>query len=119
MQLGGSAEVNRLVCTIVRRPHGYSNYMREESMKFNTGIATAIVLILVITGLAACEKGPAQKAGEAIDNAAKKVGEKAEEAGDKIKDAAKDARDDATKKVGKKVEEASDKITDATKEAKK
>jgi hypothetical protein len=92
MQRGGRAAVIRLVCTIVRKPHGYSIYRRKKSMKFNTGIATAIVMILFITGLAACEKGPAQKAGEAIDNAAKKVGEKAEEASDKIKDAAKEAK---------------------------
>jgi len=62
-------------------------------MKFNSGIAAVIVLSFAIAGLAACEKkGPAQKAGESIDNAAKKVGDKVEEAGDKIKDAAKDAK---------------------------
>ena len=119
MQLGGGPAVNRLVCTIVRKPHGYSIYGRKESMKFNTGIAAAMVMIFVITGLAACEKGPAQKAGEAIDNAAKKVGEKMEETGDKIKDAAKDAKDDATKKVGDKIEEVGDKIKHAAKAAKK
>ena len=62
-------------------------------MKFNSGIVAAIVLSFAVAGLAACEKkGPAEKAGEKIDNAAKKVGEKMEEAGDKIKDAAKDAK---------------------------
>lgn len=39
-----------------------------------------------------CEKGPAEKAGEAIDDAAKKLGEKVEKAGDKIKNAAKEAK---------------------------
>ena len=59
-------------------------------MKFNSGIVAAIVLSFAVAGLAACQKkGPAEKAGEKIDNAAKKVGEKVEEAGDKIKDAAK------------------------------
>ena len=59
-------------------------------MKFNSGIAAAIVLSFALAGLTACEKkGPAEKAGESIDNAAKKVGDKMEEAGDKIKDAVK------------------------------
>ena len=61
-------------------------------MKFNSGIAAAIVLGLAVAGLSACEKGPAQKAGEKIDNAAKKVGDKMEEAGDKIKDTVKDVK---------------------------
>ena len=89
-------------------------------MKFNTGIAAAIVMIFVITGLAACEqKGTAEKVGESIDNTVKKAGEKIEDAGNKIKDAANDAKDDATKKVGDKMEEVGDKIKDAAKAAKK
>ncbi len=74
-----------------------ANYMaihsyEEKNMKFNSGIAAAIVLIFAVAGLTACEKkGPAERAGESIDNAAKKVGDKMEDAGDKIKDAAKDA----------------------------
>lgn len=58
-------------------------------MKFNSAIAAVIVLGFALFGLAACEKGPAEKAGEKIDNAAKNVGDKMEEAGDKIKDAVK------------------------------
>jgi len=62
-------------------------------MKFNSGIAAAIVLSFAVAGLTACEKeGPAERAGESIDNAAEKVGEKIENAGDKIKDTAKDAK---------------------------
>ena len=61
-------------------------------MKFNSTIAGAIVLSLAVAGLTACEKGPAERAGEKIDNAAKKVGDKMEDAGDKIKDAAKDVK---------------------------
>jgi hypothetical protein len=61
-------------------------------MNFNSGIAAAIVLSFAFGSLTACEKGPAEKAGEKIDNAAKKVGDKMEEAGDKIKDTAKDAK---------------------------
>jgi len=50
------------------------------------------VLSLAVAGLTACEKGPAERAGEKIDDTAKKVGDKLEDAGDKIKDAAKDAK---------------------------
>jgi len=62
-------------------------------MKLNSGIAAAIVLSFAVAGLTACErKGPAERAGEKIDDTVRKVGEKVEEAGDKIKDAAKDAK---------------------------
>lgn len=54
------------------------------------GIAAAILLSFAIAGLAACEKkGPLEKAGKAVDDAAKKTGEAVRDAGDKIKDAAK------------------------------
>jgi hypothetical protein len=43
-------------------------------------IAIAVFTLLFI-GLSAChEKGPAEKAGEKIDNAAEKVGDKIEDA---------------------------------------
>jgi hypothetical protein len=49
---------------------------------------------LLGTGLVACEKqGPAEKAGEKLDNAAKDVKEGAEEAGEKIQNAAEEAKD--------------------------
>ena len=57
-------------------------------MKFNATLK-ALVLIVAIAGLTACQKGPAEKAGEKIDNAAKDVGNKLEHGGDKIKDAVK------------------------------
>jgi len=58
-------------------------------MKFNSAIAAAIALSFAVAGLTACEKGPAEKAGEKIDNTVNKVGNKMEEAGDKVKDAVK------------------------------
>ena len=58
-------------------------------MKVHSAIATAIVLSFAVAGLTACEKGPAEKAGEKVDNAAKNVGEKMENAGDKVKDTVK------------------------------
>ena len=63
-------------------------------------IATLTVLTLMVVGLAACEKkGPAEKAGEKIDNAAEKAGEKI---------------DNAANKAGEKLNEAGDKIKDKT-----
>lgn len=57
-------------------------------MKLNRGIAVAILLSFAVAGLSACEKkGPVEKAGEAVDDAAKKAGEAVRDAGDKIKDA--------------------------------
>jgi hypothetical protein len=59
-------------------------------MKFNSGIAAAIVLSFAVAGLSACDRdGPAERAGEKMDDAAKNVGEKMENAGEKIKDKAK------------------------------
>lgn len=62
-------------------------------MKFNSGIAAVIALSFAVAGLAACDKGPAERAGERADNAAEKVGERMEDAGDKIKNAARDDKD--------------------------
>ena len=59
-------------------------------MKVNSGIAAAIALSFAVAGLAACDRdGPAERAGEKMDNAAKNVGEKIENAGEKIKDGVK------------------------------
>ena len=60
-------------------------------MKFNNGIAAAIVLGFAVAGLTACEeKGPAERAGASIDNAAENVSDKMEDAGDKMTDAVED-----------------------------
>ena len=59
-------------------------------MKFSSGIAAAIVLSFAIAGLTACDReGPAERAGEKIDDTAKNVGEKMENAGEKVKDSVK------------------------------
>jgi hypothetical protein len=49
-------------------------------------IVAALFAGLLLMGLAACEKGPAEKAGEAIDNAASDVADKTEDAADAVKD---------------------------------
>lgn len=67
-------------------------------MTLHQSLATAALLSLL--ALSACEqKGPAERAGERIDNAV-------ENAGDKIEDATDDA--------GKTLEQAGDKIENAT-----
>jgi hypothetical protein len=76
-------------CTSGRTDWLVNDYERKTTMKFNATLASALVLVFAIAGLAACEKGPAEKAGEKIDSAAKNVGEKMERAGDKVKDSVK------------------------------
>jgi hypothetical protein len=55
-------------------------------MKLYKKIATALLAGLLLMGLAACEKGPAEKAGEAIDDAASDVADTAEDTADAVKD---------------------------------
>ena len=104
-----------------------------------TSIVSAAIVLATLSSVAACTKreepiGPAQKAGAAIDNAGDKVAEKLQEnlrkaneagekiqeaaraTGDKIDEATQDASkgiDKATVEVGKKVEKAGEKIQEA------
>ncbi|NML61246.1 hypothetical protein HHL21_09170 [Massilia sp. RP-1-19] len=101
-----------------------------------TGVMLALAILAAAAGCTPRdeEKGPAQQAGEAIDNAGDKVArklqeklDKAEEAGEKMADAARSTGDqiedatsdasrgleEATKNAGKKVEQAGEKIQDA------
>lgn len=48
----------------------------------------AVLSLATALSVAACEKkGPAERAGEKIDNAVDKAGDKVKDAGDKMKDA--------------------------------
>lgn len=68
-------------------------------MNFNK-LSIAALATFIILGLSACEKkGPAEQAGEKIDNAAEKMGDKVEE---------------ATDNAGDKLESAGDKVENAT-----
>jgi hypothetical protein len=73
--------------------------------KISRSVITALVVGILVAGLSGCQKkeGPAERAGKEIDKAAektgqqldntvKKAGETMEQAGDKIKDAAKDVK---------------------------
>ena len=57
-------------------------------------ISTALIIGAVLVALTGCQKqeGPAERAGKAVDNAATKVGDKVEKAGDAVKDATQGAK---------------------------
>ncbi|MEN8204985.1 MAG: hypothetical protein ABFS24_03120 [Pseudomonadota bacterium] len=55
-------------------------------MKLYKNITTALFAGLLLMGLSACEKGPAEKAGEAIDDTASDIADKSEEAADAVKE---------------------------------
>jgi hypothetical protein len=62
-------------------------------------IACVTLTLLACTG---CEKkGPMERTGEKIDNAAEKTGDEMKKAADKTKDAAKEAADKAAEAVDK------------------
>jgi hypothetical protein len=63
--------------------------------------ALALVLFASLFAYGCAEKGPAEKAGEKIDDAMSEAADKTEEAGEAMKDAAKEA--------GEKIEEAAEK----------
>ena len=55
-------------------------------MKVYNSITTALFAGLLLVGLSACEKGPAEKAGEAIDDAASDIADNSEDAADTMKE---------------------------------
>jgi len=55
-------------------------------MKLYKGTLAALLSGLLLMGLSACEKGPAENAGEAIDNAASDVADTTGDAADAVKD---------------------------------
>ena len=55
-------------------------------MKSYKTITTILLAGLLAVGLSACEKGPAEKAGEAIDDAASDVADKTEDAADAVEE---------------------------------
>ena len=55
-------------------------------MKSYKNITAALLSVLMLMGLSACEKGPAEKAGEAVDDAASDVADAAEDAADAVEE---------------------------------
>ncbi len=63
--------------------------MTKSISKMNCIIAAGFLLAV----LSGCEKeGPAERAGKAMDKAVENAGQQLEKAGEKIKDAAEDAK---------------------------
>lgn len=56
-------------------------------------LSIAALIFFFTVGLTACEKGPAEKAGEKIDNATEKMGDKIESTTDKAGDILEEAGD--------------------------
>jgi hypothetical protein len=63
----------------------------KKVIKSATRISTIFAIGAVLAALSGCEKqeGPLEKAGKEVDNAAATVGQKIENAGEKMQDAAK------------------------------
>ena len=55
-------------------------------MKMYKLILASLFTGLLLIGLSACENGPAEKAGEAIDDAASDVADQSKEAADAVKE---------------------------------
>ncbi|WP_020505192.1 hypothetical protein [Lamprocystis purpurea] len=58
-------------------------------MKFVEIVSTALVMGTLFVALPGCEqqKGPAENAGQAVDNTVQSAGQKIENAGDKVQNA--------------------------------
>ncbi|GHB19282.1 hypothetical protein [Salinicola rhizosphaerae] len=65
--------------------------MRSDLLK---KLGIAMMLGMMAFGIAACDNddGPAEKAGESVDNAVDDAGQAMEDAGDDIQDKAEDAQ---------------------------
>lgn len=61
--------------------------------RFKTVASTALVTGMLLVAISGCEKGPAEKAGESIDESVEKIGKSLEETGDSIQDAGRAAGD--------------------------
>ncbi|MGC3875086.1 hypothetical protein ACPF7Z_17685 [Halomonas sp. GXIMD04776] len=63
----------------------------EKTLMRKLGLA--LLMALLLGGVAACDdQGPAEEAGENIDEAAENAGDSVEEMGEEIQDSAEDAQ---------------------------
>jgi len=64
-------------------------------MKFENSIGAALAISVMLVALSGCQKqeGPAEQAGKSIDKATEQAGEKVEQVGESIQDAAKGDKD--------------------------
>jgi hypothetical protein len=70
---------------------GQVNHQETSNMKLIETLGAALAMSALLVALSGCEnhEGPAERAGKGLDNAADKVGQQVEKAGDSVQDAAK------------------------------
>jgi len=63
-------------------------------MKYGKNVAVVLAVGVLVAAFSGCQKqeGPAERAGKAMDKAVEDTGKQIEKAGEKIQDAAKDAK---------------------------
>jgi predicted small secreted protein len=68
--------------------------MEMQMMKIGRNVAVVLAVGALGAALSGCQKeeGPAERAGKAMDKAVDTAGQQIEKAGEKIQDAAKDAK---------------------------
>jgi hypothetical protein len=73
---------------------GETKEKRMNMKRILGGLGAIVAAGVLIGGLSACEKkeGPGERAGKAVDKAVVDTGKQIEKAGEKIQDAAKDAK---------------------------
>jgi predicted small lipoprotein YifL len=69
---------------------GHNEVDMMNYMKLTQNVGAALIVSALLATLGGCEnKGPGQKAGKAVDNAADRAGQQIEKAGDSIQDTAR------------------------------
>lgn len=62
-------------------------------MKISKNVTAWLAVGVLVAALSGCQKeGPAERAGKAMDKAVENAGQQIEKAGEKMQDAARDAR---------------------------
>lgn len=85
-------------------------------MTMNKSLISVLAAGLLVLGLAACEKkGPAEEAGEKIDNAMESAGQSMSKAADDVKQGAAEMTNEAGKKMDAAGEQIQQSATDASK----
>lgn len=112
---------------------GKSHYLKGKIMNPSKTLASMLAASLLIVGLAACQKkeevttdkGPAETAGQKIDEAAADASRKADEAGNKMSEEAAKAKAEMSQgaanmqdATGKKLEETGEKMQESAKDNK-
>lgn len=98
-----------------RRTFSENNDLGKDRIMKNTIYAAAMILMLGLMGTA-CDKndGPAERAGEKIDQAAHDIKSGTKDAYENVKEGTRDAYEKTKKSVKDTAEEAGDDIEDAT-----